>query len=50
MVVGNLNIEGVCIGPSKAESVLIVDSDAVLSFSFALQCFQLVTGDCGQIA
>jgi hypothetical protein len=50
MVIGNLNIEGVAFVPAKADPVLIVDAVAVLSFAVAFQGFQLVAGNCGQIA
>jgi hypothetical protein len=50
MVVGNLDVEGVSILPAEADAVLVVDSDAVLPFSVALQGFELVAGNRGQIA
>jgi hypothetical protein len=42
VVIGDLDLEGVATGPSKADSPLIVDPDAVLPFSVALQPLQSV--------
>ena len=42
MVVNNLNV--MCIGlfPHKTDTPLVVDSDAVLSFSFPGECFKAI--------
>ena len=37
MVVNNFDIEGITAFPGKANSPLLIDADAVLSLSFALQ-------------
>jgi hypothetical protein len=44
VVIGDLDLEGVSPGPSKADSPLVVDPDAVLSLSVALQPLQSVPG------
>jgi hypothetical protein len=44
MIVHNLHIVGIAIMPSKADSPLLVDADAVLPLAISLQCFQMVTG------
>ena len=44
MIVRNLDIKGVSVFPMKADSPLIIDADAVLSGSVALQSFQTVSG------
>ena len=43
MVVGNLSIKGVPVFSAEADSPLVVDADAVLSGSVALQRFQPVS-------
>src|SRR5437763_3241264 len=42
VVVGDLDIEGVGIAPSEADSPFVVDSDAVLSLPIALQLLQSI--------
>ena len=42
VVVSNLNIECVPVFPPKADTVLIVNADAILSGTIAFQCFQPV--------
>jgi hypothetical protein len=42
VVVSNLNIECVPVFPAKADTVLIVNADAILSGTIAFQCFQPV--------
>ena len=44
MVVDNLNIKGIPVFPSKADTPLIVDPDAVLSRSITSQGLQTVAG------
>ena len=43
MIVYDLYVQGVRFGPSEADAVLIVDPDAVLPFSVALQGLQVMT-------
>jgi hypothetical protein len=43
VVIGDLDLEGVATGPSEANSPLIVDPDAVLTFSAAPQPLQSVS-------
>jgi hypothetical protein len=50
VVIGDLDIGGVSIVPSKAEAVLVVDSDAVLPLAVSFQRLQLVAGNCRQVA
>jgi len=40
MVVHDFNVQGVAIHPDEADSPLIVDPDAVLSYSVSLQRFE----------
>ena len=42
VVVSNLNIESVSVFPAKADTVLIVNADGMLSGTIAFQCFQPV--------
>ena len=42
MVIHYLDVDRACVGPHKADSPLNVDPNAVLSFSVALQRFQVV--------
>ena len=44
MVVDDLNIMGVAVAPAKADPPLVIDSDAVLSFSIAQQALQPIAG------
>jgi hypothetical protein len=43
MIVGYLNFMGMPVGPAKANAILVIDPDRVLTFSIALQLLQLVT-------
>jgi hypothetical protein len=51
MVIDDLNIDwaGGAIGPLKADPPLVVNTDAVLAPPIALQCFQPVAGQSGEI-
>ena len=56
MVVGDFNIKSVSVVPRKADSELLVDPNAKLTFSVALQCLKSiarrnakVVQPCGQI-
>ena len=42
VVVSNLNIESVTVFPTEADTVLIVNADAIVSSTIAFQCFQPV--------
>jgi hypothetical protein len=42
MVIDDFHVVGVTVNPSKADAPLIVDADAVLAFSAALECFKTV--------
>lgn len=42
MVIRNLNLKGVSVLKSKTDAPLVIDSDAVLSFSISLQRFKSV--------
>lgn len=44
MVIGDLDFVGVAVFPSKADAPLVVDSNAVLAFTIASQCFESVAG------
>jgi len=49
MVIRNFNLEGIAITPYEADSVLVVDPDAVLSCAVALERFQAIAGENRQI-
>jgi hypothetical protein len=42
VIVNDLDVEGVCTFPAKADPPLIVDADTVLPFALALQRFESV--------
>jgi len=44
MIVNNHNVQRIAVFPAKADSPLIVDSDAVLSLAIAFQGFKTVSG------
>jgi len=44
VVVHNLYIFRACVGPTEAESVLIVDSDAMLAKAITYECFKAIAG------
>ena len=50
MIIDYLDIEGVAVTPHKTDSPVIVDANAVLIFSRALECFETVSRRRGQIA
>jgi hypothetical protein len=50
MIIGDLNVKSVSVFPTKADSVLIVDTDAPLSSPVALQGFKPVCGRRREIA
>jgi len=43
MVIYNLDVVGISITPHEVDAPLIVDANAVLSFSVALERFQMIT-------
>jgi hypothetical protein len=49
MVVSDLHVEGISLTPPKADSPLLVDTDAVLASPVALQCFEPIAGRNTQI-
>jgi hypothetical protein len=42
MIVNDLNIGWAIVGPTKANAILLIDSDAVLSFTVAGQSFKSI--------
>ena len=42
MVIHDLDVLRAVCGPNEANPPLVVDPDAVLSFSISLQCFQFI--------
>ena len=44
MIVNDLDIQGIAVGPAKAEAPTVVDADAVLAFAIANQRLQSVSG------
>jgi hypothetical protein len=49
MIIHDLNVIRVCFSPNKAETPLIVDPDAVLSSSIAVQQFQPISRRSSQV-
>jgi hypothetical protein len=49
MVVDDFHVVGVAISPLEADAILIIDSDAVLTFALAVQSLQPVSGRYTQI-
>lgn len=51
VIVDDLNVRraGLASGPGEADAPLIVDADAVFAGAVALQCFEAVAWECGQI-
>jgi hypothetical protein len=50
VVVHNLNLVSVPIFPLKADSILVIDANAVLAFSIASEALQPIAGRHGQVA
>lgn len=44
MVIHDLDIAGTLVRPDKADTPLVINSDAVLPFTVAFQCFKVVPG------
>ena len=42
MIVHDFHIVGIAVAPNKADAPLVVNADAVLSFSIAFQRFQVI--------
>jgi len=49
MIVHDFHIVGVAVCPRKADAVLLVDANTVLSLPIALQRFQVIAGQGGQV-
>jgi len=49
MGIGNLNFEGIAITPNEADTILVVDPDAMLSCAVTLERFQAIAGKNCQI-
>jgi len=51
MVIDNFDVDraGCAVGPLKANPPLVIDTDAILALPIALQCFQPVAGQGGEI-
>jgi hypothetical protein len=49
VVIGDLYIISVAISPDKADSVLIVDANAVLAFTISRQGFEVIAREDRQI-
>lgn len=43
MIVYYLDVECISLLPHEADSVLVIDSNALLSQTIAFQCFEIVT-------
>jgi len=50
MVIYNLNVVGISITPHKAYAPLIVDANAVMSFSVTFERFQSIARGCRKVA
>jgi len=50
VIISDLNIKRIACVPSKANPILIVDSDAVLSRAISLQCLQAIRGRRRQVS
>jgi len=50
MVIHNLNVVGISTTPYKADAPLIVDANAVLSFSVTFERFQSIAWGCRKVA
>ena len=49
MIIGDFHLECVALSPDEADSILIVDPDAVLSCAIALKRFQAIAGEKSKI-
>jgi hypothetical protein len=49
MIVYDLDLVSVALAPTKANSPLVVDADAVLAFSVACQFLQSIAGEPGEV-
>ena len=50
MVAGDLDIVGIAVAPHKADSVLVVDADSMLSGAVSLETLQRIAGENRQVA
>jgi hypothetical protein len=44
VIIGDLYVVGIAVAPHEAETELIIDANAMLALSIAVQCFQAITG------
>lgn len=49
VVVDDFNVESIGAAPDEANPELVIDSDAVLAFSIAFQCFKMISARDRQI-
>jgi len=49
MIIGDFHLECIAVPPDEADSILIVDPDAVLSCAVAFEGFQAITGEKSKI-
>ena len=49
MIVRDLDLEGIVTAPHKADSILVIDANAVLSLPVAAKLFQPVSGRAFQV-
>ena len=49
MVVNNLYVQCIFGIPSKTQPILIINPDAVLAFSFSLECFEAISPDFAKV-
>jgi hypothetical protein len=50
VIINNLNLERITVVPNETETILIVDSDAVLTLPIAPQSFKVISGKDRQVA
>ena len=50
MIIGNLDVVGISVPPHETDPPLVVDADAVLAATIALQSFETVTGGYDQFS
>ena len=49
MIVDDLDVVNLCVGPSKADTKLVIDANGVNTFSIAGERFEAVTGRAAQV-
>ncbi len=50
MIIHDFHVVGIAFAPNKTDAPLVIDADAVLPFSIAFQCFQVIAWRRSQIA